>query len=99
MKQVLSKESIVRKTLQVGISTLGSRVLGIAREMLTVSYLGTGVDADAFITAWKIPNSLRKVFAEGALSVAFIPALVQLTKEGKKDEANGLMTLGFLVSW
>lgn len=97
MKQVLSKESIVRKTLQVGISTLGSRVLGIAREMLTVSYLGTGVDADAFITAWKIPNSLRKVFAEGALSVAFIPTLVQLTKEGKKDEANGLMTLGFLV--
>lgn len=97
MKQVLSKESIVRKTLQVGISTLGSRILGIAREMLTVSYLGTGVDADAFITAWKIPNSLRKVFAEGALSVAFIPTLVQLTKEGKKDEANGLMTLGFLV--
>lgn len=97
MKQTLSKESIVKKTLQVGISTLGSRVLGIVREMLTVSYLGTGVDADAFITAWKIPNSLRKVFAEGALSVAFVPTLVELTKEGKKDEANGLMTLGFLV--
>lgn len=97
MKQVLSKESIIRKTLQVGISTLGSRVLGIVREMLTVSYLGTGLHADAFITAWKIPNSLRKVFAEGALSVAFIPTLVQLVKEGKKDEANGLMTLGFFV--
>jgi putative peptidoglycan lipid II flippase len=96
MKEVLSKQSIVRKTLQVGISTLGSRLLGIVREILTVSYLGAGVDADAFITAWKIPNSLRKVFAEGALSVAFIPTLVELVKKGRRDEANGLMTLGFI---
>ncbi len=97
MKSSLTRQSIISKTMQVGISTLGSRVLGIIREILTVKYLGAGSAADAFITAWKIPNSLRKIFAEGALSAAFIPMLVKLVKEGKKDEANGLMSLGFIV--
>lgn len=97
MKSALTRRSIMSNTLQVGLSTLGSRVLGIVREVLTVRYLGVSAAADAFITAWKIPNSLRKIFAEGALSAAFIPMLVKLVKEGKRDEANGLMTLGFLV--
>ncbi len=97
MKTTLSKQSIIHKTIQVGGSTLGSRVLGIIREILMVRYLGAGAVADAFITAWKIPNSLRKIFAEGALSAAFIPTLVKLVKEGKRDDANGLISLGFLV--
>ncbi len=97
MKTALSKQSIIKKTIQVGGSTLGSRVLGIIREVLMVRFLGAGVVADAFITAWKIPNSLRKIFAEGALSAAFIPTLVKLVKDGKKEDANGLMTLAFLV--
>lgn len=97
MKHHLSKRLILKKTLQVAGLTLGSRILGIIRELLTVRYLGVGVAADAFVIAWKIPNSLRRVFADGALSVAFIPTLVRLTKDGKKDIANGLITLGFLV--
>ena len=96
MKNALSKRSIIRKTMQVGGSTLMSRVLGIIREVLMVRYLGAGAMADAFITAWKIPNSLRKIFAEGALSAAFTPTMVKLIKEDKKDAANGLMSLGFL---
>lgn len=71
--------------------------MGIIREVLMVRYLGAGAVADAFITAWKIPNSLRKIFAEGALSAAFIPTLVTLVKEGKRDDANGLISLGFIV--
>ncbi|MEX0849390.1 MAG: murein biosynthesis integral membrane protein MurJ [Candidatus Dependentiae bacterium] len=97
MKNALSKQSIIKKTIQVGGSTLGSRFLGIIREVLMVRYLGAGAGADAFITAWKIPNSLRKIFAEGALSAAFIPTLVKLVKDGKKEDANGLMSMAFLV--
>lgn len=83
--------------MQVGGSTLGSRVLGIIREILMVRFLGAGAVADAFITAWKIPNSLRKIFAEGALSAAFIPTLVKLVKDGNREDANGLMSLAFIV--
>jgi putative peptidoglycan lipid II flippase len=94
----LHKKSIIKKTIQVGTSTFLSRVLGIAREVLMAKYyLGAGVISDAFITAFKIPNSMRKVFAEGALSAALIPTFVGLIKKDRKDEVNRLMTLSFLV--
>lgn len=92
-----SKKSIIQKTIQVGGSTLLSRILGVVREVLVVNYLGAGVISDAFFTAFKIPNSLRKIFAEGALSAAFIPTLVSVVHEHGKKEANRLMALGFLI--
>lgn len=95
--QILTKKSIVRKTLQVGSSTLLSRVFGLVRETLIARYLGVGAIADAFFTAYKIPNSLRKIFAEGALSAAFIPRIVGLVKKGERQQANSLMSLSFLV--
>jgi putative peptidoglycan lipid II flippase len=93
----LHKKSIIRKTIEVGSSTLVSRVLGIAREVLLARFLGAGAISDAFITAFKIPNSMRKVFAEGALSVALIPTFVKVMKEDGKHEVNRLVTLSFLV--
>lgn len=94
----LHKKSIIKKTIQVGTSTMLSRILGIAREVLMARYyLGAGVISDAFITAFKIPNSMRKVFAEGALSAALIPTFVGLIKKEGKEEVSRLMTLSFLV--
>lgn len=92
-----TSSSIIKKTLAISGSTLISRMLGIIREILTVSYLGAGAVSDAFLTAYKIPNSLRKIFAEGALSAAFIPTLVKVVREKKRSEANSLMSLAFLV--
>ena len=66
------------------------------REILKVRYLGSSDLADVFVVAFKLPNSLRKIFAEGALSVACIPTFVDLIGAGKKKEANSLMTLAFL---
>lgn len=91
----MKKKTLRTKTVSVGLSTLLSRVLGLMREALMVRYLGAG--ADAFITAFKIPNSLRKIFAEGALSAAFIPSIVQQVKKGKREEVNQLMSLAFLL--
>lgn len=93
----LHKKSIIFKTLQVGGSTILSRMLGLLRDILLVRYMGAGVVSDAFRSAWMLPNMLRQVFAEGALSAAVIPTIVQMVKDGKKAEVNRLMTLCFLV--
>ncbi len=97
MSFALGKKSIIKKTIEVGISTLLSRFLGIWREMLTVQFLGDKILLDAFTTAFKVPNSLRKIFAEGALSAAFIPTLVRMKKKGETEQINRLMTLSFLL--
>lgn len=94
---VLHKGSILKKTSQISGLTLISRFFGIAREMLMIRYLGAGTMAEAFITAFKLPNAMRKLFAEGALSVAFIPTLVKLVREKGTLQASSLMTIAFLV--
>lgn len=96
--QVLDKKSILKKTVQIGGSTLLSRALGLIRETLLGRYLVIGsAVADSFATAFKIPNSLRKIFAEGALSASFIPTITSLIKKNEHKEANSLMSASFLV--
>ncbi|MHC4831254.1 MAG: lipid II flippase MurJ, partial [Planctomycetota bacterium] len=50
-----------------------SRLLGLVRELVFAALLGAGMHADAFLIAFRIPNLLRDLFAEGALSAAFVP--------------------------
>ncbi len=96
MSDLLHKKSILKKTVQVGSNTLVSRFLGLAREILLMRFLGVGVVADAFTTAFMIPNSLRKIFAEGALTAAFVPTFVTLFHKGGKEKSDELMSLAFL---
>ncbi|MEA3536374.1 murein biosynthesis integral membrane protein MurJ [Rhizobium sp. CC-YZS058] len=76
--------SLVRKFATVGGATLGSRVLGFARETLMAAALGTGPMADAFYAAFRFPNLFRRLFAEGAFNAAFVPLFA------KEIEANGI---------
>lgn len=92
----MQKKSIIRKTIQIGSSTLTSRFLGIIRDLLMIRFLGVGVVSDAFTVAYRMPNALRKVFAEGALSAAFLPLFLAALKKDKK-EAMSLMSLAFLA--
>ncbi len=94
---MLNRKLIIQKTRQVGVYTLLSRCLGLLREFLTVRYMGAGALADAFFTAWKVPNLLRKIFAEGAMSAAFVPTIMQTIRADGKKAIGGLMVLGFLV--
>jgi putative peptidoglycan lipid II flippase len=94
---MFGRKFILKKTIEVGASTLVSRILGIVREILQVHFLGVGIYSDAFIAAFKIPNSLRKIFAEGALSSALTPTLVQIQKFQSIDAVNKLMSLAFLI--
>lgn len=91
------KKFIISKTVQVGGNTLVSRFLGLAREIILMRFLGVGVLADAFTAAFLIPNSLRKIFAEGALTAAFVPTFVTLFHKEGRERANQLMALSFVV--
>ena len=65
--------SLVRNVGTIGGLTLISRVFGFARDMLLARVLGAGLAADAFQLAFVLPNTFRRLFAEGAFSVAFVP--------------------------
>jgi len=92
----LSKKSLLKKAAQVSMLTFLSRIFGFIREMLSIQYFGVSALSDAFITAFRIPNFFRHVFAEGALNASFVPVIVKTVNEGNRKEANGLMTLSFL---
>ncbi len=66
---------LLRSSAMVGIMTLISRVLGLVRDVVIAGYFGASGSADAFFVAFKIPNFLRRLFAEGAFSQAFVPVL------------------------
>lgn len=74
---------ITKAFATVSSLTILSRLLGFAREILTASFLGANAVADAFFVALRLPNFLRQVFAEGALSVAFVPMMSQMLAEDK----------------
>jgi len=68
-------KGLLRSTAVVGGFTMLSRLLGFARDMVFANLFGAGAGTDAFFVAFKIPNFLRRLFAEGAFSQAFVPVL------------------------
>lgn len=68
---------LLRGTLTVGAMTLASRVLGFARDVVIATVFGAGLGTDAFFVAFRIPNFLRRLFAEGAFAQAFVPVLAE----------------------
>ena len=80
---VSEKKAMTRAAGIVGVWTTLSRVLGFVRDIIIAQFMGAGPAADAFFVAFRIPNLLRRLFAEGALSAAFIPTYVEtLQKNG-----------------
>src|SRR3954453_22287140 len=73
----------------VATGILLSRLLGVVRESLKARYLGasSGIAADAFNAAFRIPNLLQNLFGEGALSASFIPVYANLLARGEREEA------------
>ncbi len=68
-------------------TTLISRVLGFVRDVTFASFFGANFDFDAFLVAFKIPNFMRKLFAEGAFSQAFVPVLMSYYVQNSKEDA------------
>jgi putative peptidoglycan lipid II flippase len=75
---------LARSASVVGVAILVSRVLGLIREQVFAASFGAGRELDAFVTAFRIPNLFRDLFAEGALSAAFVTCFTQtLAREGE----------------
>ncbi|WP_417743154.1 murein biosynthesis integral membrane protein MurJ [Salipiger sp.] len=75
---------LISGILTVGFWTLASRVLGVAREILILAYIGPGPLMDAFVAAFRLPNMFRRFFAEGAFNAAFVP-IFSKKYEGDED--------------
>lgn len=70
----------------VGGATLISRILGYVRDMVVAAFFGAGYYSDVFIAAFRVPNLLRRLFAEGSLTMAFIPVFTgYLTRRNERD--------------
>jgi len=80
-------DRLARGARRVSALTMLSRVLGLVREQIFALMLGAGVYSDAFLAAFRIPNLLRDLFAEGALSTAFVPTYVSTLKNESRAAA------------
>ena len=81
-------ESVVRSASIVSVAVATSRITGLVREMVMARLFGAGFVYDAFLLGFRIPNLTRDLFAEGALSSAFVPIFAQtLAQKGKKEAA------------
>lgn len=78
-------EKLFKSTAIVSIMTFLSRILGFVRDIIIARLFGAGLGADVFFVAFKIPNFLRRLFAEGAFSQAFIPVLAEYRHRGDRD--------------
>jgi len=82
----LPPERLARSAGLAGLATLASRVLGLVRDQVLAAVFGAGNEMDAFLVAFRIPNLVRDLFTEGAMSAAFVPTFTrQLTRRGKAD--------------
>jgi putative peptidoglycan lipid II flippase len=98
---VSERESVSQAAGTVGFYTLLSRILGLIRDVVVARFFGSGMAADAFFVAFRIPNLLRRLLAEGSLTIAFIPVFTEyLTMKTREDAfqlARAVLTLLSLV--
>lgn len=90
----------MRSGLVVSAMTMLSRVMGLVRDVVVATFLGAGSGADAFFVAFKIPNFLRRLFAEGAFNQAFVPVLSEYSTQRSREEVRELLnaTAGSLTA-
>ena len=83
--------NLLRTLFTVGSMTFASRLLGFVRDTLIARVFGAGMFTDAFIVAFRIPNFLRRISAEGAFSQAFIPILAEYKQQRSQSETKALI--------
>ena len=96
--------NLLKSLAAVSSMTMFSRVLGFARDAIVARVFGAGMATDAFFVAFKLPNLLRRIFAEGAFSQAFVPILAEYKSKQGEDATrvfvsyvSGLLTLALAI--
>jgi putative peptidoglycan lipid II flippase len=101
-KRLLSGKRLLQSTSVVSGMTLLSRILGLARDIVFARFFGATIMMDAFLVANRIPNMLRRFFAEGAFSQGFVPVMARYREQHEHDEARQFVdavagTLGLIL--
>ena len=81
------RASVARNAGIISLAVMASRILGLVRDQVFAALFGAGLQYDAFLTAFRIPNLLRDLFAEGALSAAFVTTFTQVQQSKGTEEA------------
>lgn len=87
----VARSGLARSSLVVSSLTFFSRILGLVREIVFAAFFGDSAQADAFFVAFRIPNFLRRLFAEGAFSQAFVPVLSEYRQQRSFAEVKHLV--------
>ena len=89
-QQISENDNVTRAAGIVGGATFLSRIFGFIRDVVVAWFFGAGLYSDAFFVAFRVPNLLRRLFAEGSLSIAFVPVFTEYLKNRGKEEAFNL---------
>ena len=81
----------------VGLATMLSRIFGFLRDMVVAGFFGAGIATDAFFVAFRIPNLLRRLLAEGALTISFVPVFTEYLKTRSKSDALTFANITFTL--
>lgn len=91
--------SILKSSIKMAVATFFSRILGLVREQVMAAYFGASGVTDAFLVAYRIPNLLRDLFAEGAFSSAFVPTFVEANQESQQKSRELMWSLFWLLTF
>src|SRR5437879_8253591 len=92
------ERQVVRALGSIGLATLLSRLLGFVRDMIVALVFGAGPTTDAFFVAFRIPNMLRRLLAEGALSTAIVPIFTDYLMNRSRAEVTRLLRAVFAAT-
>ena len=95
----MDKKHLIKSTGIIGLATAVSRILGFVRDIFIANFFGTGMAAQAFFVAFRIPNSLRDLVGEGATNAAIVPVLTGYKARGEKKEFLRISKVLFNISF
>ncbi|WP_367670674.1 murein biosynthesis integral membrane protein MurJ [Sodalis-like secondary symbiont of Drepanosiphum platanoidis] len=89
--------NIIKNFFNIGLTSIISRIFGLARDIILATIFGSGIESDSFFISFKLSNILRNIFADGAFSKAFIPVFIEYKNKKKKLETNIFLSSVFLI--
>ncbi|GHT40147.1 putative lipid II flippase MurJ [Endomicrobiia bacterium] len=93
----MKNKTLAQYAGKTAVGTALSKILGCIRDIVAANLFGTGMFADAFYTAFKIPNLFRRMFGEGSFSAAFIPVLSEYLHKKAKPEVQNFLNVVFTI--
>ena len=90
--------SLIKSAATISGLTLLSRITGVVRDMLIARYFGATAETDAFYVAFRLPNMLRRLFAEGAFQQAFVPMLSEVREKDRRKAKGASSTTSLRCS-